>query len=143
LPLLSLLEHHHRRKRRHIAFVFFFSNTKKTKHTRKQQKKKPREVRELTFKFPFSPFTFGSHFCPLVFALLFQTLSPDIFLFSSRRKIKHKEKKTIEKKKYVEKGGSLPSSSHSTFSLLAPASTFLLLHLCFKCFILAFSSFQA
>jgi len=35
-----------------------------------------------------------------------------------------KKKKTIDKKKYVEKGGSLPSSSYSALSLLIPAFTF-------------------
>jgi hypothetical protein len=64
-----------------------------------------------------------------------------IFFFSSRRKKKHKEKKTIEKKKNAKKGGSLPSSSHSAFSLLVPAFAFLLLHFRFKSFLL--TSFQA
>jgi len=43
-----------------------------------------------------------------------------------------KIKKTMEKKKYAKKGGSLPSSSHSALSFLAPASTFLLLPFRFK-----------
>ncbi len=45
-------------------------------------------------------------------------------------------------KKNAEKGRSLPLSSLSTLSLLALASTFPLLHSCFKCFLLAFSSPQ-
>jgi len=47
--------------------------------------------------------------------LLFQTLSPNIFFFSSKRK----EKKTIKKKRNVEKGRSFPSSSHFTLSIFA------------------------
>jgi len=43
--------------------------------------------------------------------------SPSIFFFSSIR-----EKKTIEKKKYAKKGGSLPSSSRFALSFLALAS---------------------
>jgi hypothetical protein len=58
-------------------------------------------------------------------------------------KKKHKEKKTIEKKKYANKGRSLPSNSRYTLSLLTPASTLSLLHFRFKCFLLASSSFQA
>jgi len=46
------------------------------------------------------------------------------------------------KKKPQKKGGSLPSSSHSALSLLAPTSAFLLLHFGFKCFLLAFSFYQ-
>jgi len=67
------------------------------------------------FWLPCCPLIFGSHFCPLTFAFLFQILSPSIFFFSSIRK----EKKTIKKKKNAEKGRSVPSSSHSTLSLLA------------------------
>jgi len=54
-----------------------------------------------------------------------------------------KEKKTIEKKKNVKKGRSLPSNSHSALSLLALASALPLLHFRFKHFLLASSSSQA
>ncbi len=123
------LQHHHKRSWHHIVVIFFFSNTKKIKHTTQ----KPRKGSELTFKLSLCPSL-------LVFAstLLFQTLSPDIFFFSSRRK-KKQRKKNIEKKN-AEKGGSLPSSSHSTLSLLAFASTLPLLPFCFKRFLLASSS---
>jgi hypothetical protein len=69
----------------------FSSSKKKHTHTHTQRKKNHREEkkckegRELSFKLSFCPFTS---------ALLFQTLSPDIFFFSSRRK----EKKTPTKK---------------------------------------------
>jgi hypothetical protein len=47
-----------------------------------------------------------SRFCPPASALLFPTLSPSIFFFSSKKKEKkHKEKKTIEKKKMQRKEG--------------------------------------
>jgi hypothetical protein len=112
----SLLQHHHRRRQRHTAIVFFFSNTNKTKHTRKQQPKKPREWRELTFKLSLCLLTFGSRF----YLFVSNTFSWHLLLLKQKEK-----KKNIEMKKNVEKGGSLPSSSCSAFSLLAPASTFL------------------
>jgi hypothetical protein len=57
--------------------------------------------------------------------------------------LKHRKDKTHNKttKENQEKGRSLPSSSRSAFLLLAPASTFLLLHFRFKRFLLA-SSFS-
>jgi len=120
--------------------IFFFSSKRKEKKTKKKKHRKEnkcREGRELAFKLPLYPFTFGFCFYPPTSALLFQTLSLDIF-FSSRRK----EKKNIEKKRNAEKGGSLPLSSHSTLSLLAFASTLPLLPFCFKHFLLASSSSQ-
>jgi hypothetical protein len=66
-------------------------NQRKKNH---REKKKCKEGRELSFKLPFYPLFFGSHFCLPTFALLFQTLSLDMFLFSSRKK----EKKTKKKK---------------------------------------------
>jgi len=120
--------------------LFLFKHREEKKHN-KTTKKIPRERKELTFKFPLCPFTFGFHFCPPTFALPFQVFSLGIFFFLSKKK-KHKEEKTIEKKKYADKGRSLPSSSHSALSLLASASTFLLLHFHFKRFFLASSSYQ-
>jgi hypothetical protein len=81
-----LLCHHllfkHRKEGHGVIFFFFFSNTKK------QQKKKPKEGRKLTFKLPFCPLTFGSHFCLPVFALPFQVFSLGIFFLSSKKKKK-------------------------------------------------------
>jgi hypothetical protein len=75
--------------------------------------------------------------------LLFQTLSPDIFFFSTRKKQnKTKKEKTIEKKRNAKKGENFPSSSRSALSLLAPAFTLPLLPFCFKCFFLASSASQ-
>jgi len=66
-----------------------------------------------------------------------------LLLLKHKEEKKHKKKTTKKtKKKNQEKGGNLPSSSCSTFSLLAPASGLLFLHFHFKCFILASSSSQ-
>jgi len=58
--------------------------------------------------------------------------------------LKHRKDKTHNKttKENQEKGRSLPLNSCSTLSLLAPTFAFSLLHFCFKCFLLASSSFQ-
>jgi len=58
--------------------------------------------------------------------------------------LKHRKDQTHNKttKKNQEKGGSLPLSSCSALSLLAPTFALSLLHFCFKCFLLASSSFQ-
>jgi hypothetical protein len=61
------------------------------------------------------------------------------FFFSNTKKIKHTRKQL---KKNQKKGGSLPSSSCSTFSLLVLASALPFLHFRFMCFLLASSSFQ-
>jgi hypothetical protein len=120
------------------VIVFFFSNTKKTKDQKKKKnkKKKPKERKELTFKLPLYPLTFGYRFHPSVL------LSPTIFFFSSRRK-KKQRKKTIEKNRNVEKGGRFPSSSYYVLSLLGLAFALPFLPFCFKRFFLAFSSSQA
>jgi hypothetical protein len=129
--LFFSLEHHHKKKQRHIVVVFFFSNIEKTKHIRKQQK----ETKRRKGTYLQAP-TLPSHFWFLLLPSRFCTsissaFSPNIF-FS-----KTKEKKNINKKKFAEKGRSLPSSSHSAFSFLAPASGLPLLHFHFKCFLLA------
>ncbi len=119
----TLLCHHlllRQRKGHGVVFFFFFLKHKEDKTHKKTTKKKPKEGKELTFKLPFCLLTFGSHFCLLVFALLFHVLSPGIFFFSSSKK-----KKTIEKKKHVKKGRSLPSSSYFALSLLTLAFAFL------------------
>jgi len=105
---------------------FYFQAKEKNTHTQRKKNHREKNIckkeRELTFKLPFCPFTFDSHFYPFTFAFVFQVFSLGIFFFSSKRKEKkHKGKKTIEKKKYVEKGRSLPSSFCSTFSFLALA----------------------
>jgi Na+(H+)/acetate symporter ActP len=70
--------------------------------------------------------------------LLFQKFFPGIFFFSRK-----KNKKTIEKKRNVEKGGSFPSSSHFAFSILTFTFALALLPFYFKRFFLAYSSSQA
>jgi hypothetical protein len=104
-------------------------------------------MKELSFKLPFCPFTFGFHFYPFASALPllpshFCPFVSNIFSLASSSFQAKKKKKTIEKKRNVEKGGNFPSSSHSAFSLLALASTLPLLPFCFKRFFLASSSFQ-
>jgi len=87
-----------------FSLGIFFSNKRKKQKPRK--KKKCREGRELSFKLPFCPLTFGSCLCLPTSTLLFQTLSLGIFFFSTRRKEKQtKKKKTIEKKKMHRKEG--------------------------------------
>jgi hypothetical protein len=81
----SSLQHHHKRRKQQCVVIFFFSNIEKTKHTKKQQKNTKRR-KELTFKFPLYPFTFGSRFCTPTFALPFQVFSLGIFFFSSEEK---------------------------------------------------------
>jgi hypothetical protein len=76
--------------------IFFLSNRRGKKNHR--EKKNAKKGRELTFKLLFCPFTFGSRFCLLTFALLFQAFFLSIFFFSSKNK-NNAEKKPIEKKK--------------------------------------------
>ncbi len=61
------------------------------------------------------------------------------FFFSNTKKIKHTRKQLRKNQK---KGGSLPSSSRSAFSLLVLTSAFSFLHFRFMCFLLASSFFQ-
>jgi hypothetical protein len=61
------------------------------------------------------------------------------FFFSNTKKIKHTRKQL---KKNQKKGGNLPSSSRSAFSLLVLTSAFQFLHFRFMCFFLPSSSFQ-
>jgi hypothetical protein len=69
--------------------IFFFSSRRKKKTKKKKhRKKKCREGRELAFKLPFYPLTFGFCFYPPTSALLFQTLSFGIFFFLSKKKKK-------------------------------------------------------
>ncbi len=119
----TLLCHHlllrHKKEGHGVVFFFFFSNTKETKHTRKQQKKDQKKGGSL-------PSSSHSALSLLALASAFLFLHfcfKCFFLASSSFQVK--KKKTINKKKYVEKGGSLPSSSCSALSLLIPAFTFL------------------
>jgi hypothetical protein len=115
------------------------SQTHKRQNTQKNNKKKPKKGRSL----PSISYSTLSFLAP-AFALSLQVFFPGIFFFTiKKKKKKHKEKKTIEKKIYVEKGKRLPSSSHSAFSLLALTYALSLLHFCFKCFVLALFSSQA
>jgi hypothetical protein len=146
----SLFQQHHRKRHRRIVIIFFFSTTPPQKKTmapyyclfllkhkeNKTPKKKPREGRELTFKLSFCLLTFGSRFY-----FLFQTFSPRIFFFSSRKK--NKEKKNHREKRNVEKGRSLPSSSCYAFSFLAPISTLLFFPFRLKCFLLGIFFFSS
>jgi uncharacterized membrane protein len=77
----------------HGVFLFSIIQGKKT-----QRKKRCRKGRQFSFKLPLYPLTFGSYFYPFVFALMFQTLSLNIFFFSSRKKKNHREEKKIQKK---------------------------------------------
>jgi preprotein translocase subunit YajC len=101
-----------------FSWHLFFLKQKKRKKKTIEKKKKCKEGKKFSFKLPLYLLTFGSHFCPPTFALLFQTLSLGIFFFSNRRRKKKQKKKTIEKKKNVEKGRSFPLSSRFAFSLL-------------------------
>jgi len=78
--------------------IFFFSSRKKKKKNHIEEKI-CRERKELTFKLPFCPLIFGSHFYLPTFAFPFQVFSFSIFFFSRRRK----EKKNTKKKKKTEK----------------------------------------
>ncbi len=66
---------------------------------------------------PTLPFHFWLSLLPFCFKCF--------LLASSSSQTKEKKRKTIEKKRNAEKGGSFPSSSCSTLSLLASASTLL------------------
>jgi len=67
--------------------IFFFSNRIKEKENH-GEKKNCRKRKEFSFKLLLYPLTFGSRFCPPTSGLLFQTLFPNIFFFSNKRKKK-------------------------------------------------------
>jgi len=77
---------------------FLLFRHREDKTHKKTTKKKPREGRELTFKFSLCFLTFGFRFCPPAFALSFQVLSLGTF-FSNIRKKKPQRKKNHRKKK--------------------------------------------
>jgi hypothetical protein len=104
-----------------FILTFSFYQVEGEKKTTKKNKYAKRR-RELTFKLLFCPFTFGSHFCLLTFALLFQALSLSIFFFSNKKKKTTQNKKPIEKKKNANKGRILLSSFRFALSFLAPTS---------------------
>jgi preprotein translocase subunit YajC len=78
--------------------IFFFSNKRNEKKNH-IEKKKCKERREFSFKLLLCSLTFGSRFCPPTSTLLFQILSPSIFLFFSSRRKKKLKKNHREKKK--------------------------------------------
>jgi len=79
---------------KHFLLTFSFSQVEEKKNHREKKNV------ELTFKLSFCPLTFDSCFWLLVFALLFQALSPWHFLFLKwKTKKKTTKKKTIKKKK--------------------------------------------
>ncbi len=69
----------------HILFL-------KQKEKKHKKEKKWRKGREISFKLPCCPFIFGFRFCPLISTFLFQTLSPNIFFLSKRKKNQNKTK---------------------------------------------------
>jgi hypothetical protein len=110
--------------------IFFFPSKRKEK---KQRKKKCRKGKKLSFKL--------LHCLSLLAPTSALSLLPFYFkhflLISSsqaKERKKNKGKKTIEKKKNAKKGRILPSTFHSTLSLLAPTFGLMFLPFCFKCF---------
>jgi hypothetical protein len=125
----TLLCHHlllrQRKKGHDIVFFFFFSNTKKIKHIKKQLKKNQKKGKSLPssshFAFSLLVLAFAFPFLHFHFMCFFLASSS----FQVVRKKNKKKKKTIEKKKHVKKGRSLPSSSFFALSLLTLAFAFL------------------
>jgi Na+/H+ antiporter NhaD/arsenite permease-like protein len=118
---------------------FQLQEEKKEKKNHKEEKK-CRKGKELSFNLLLCFLIFGSCFYLHTFGLLFQTLFLGIFFFLRKKK---KKKKKKHRKKNVEKEKNLLSSSRFALSILTPASSTLpLLPFCFKCFLMASSSFQ-
>jgi hypothetical protein len=69
--------------------------TQRRQNNKKTTKKKPRKGRELTFKLPFYPFIFGSHF----YLSVSNAFSWHLFLLKLKKTKQNKEKETIEKDK--------------------------------------------
>ncbi len=85
-------------KRFLLTFFSFQTNRRKEKKRKlkknHREKKNCRERKEFSFKLPLCLLIFGSHFWPLVFALLFQVLSPShLLLFKQRKRKKNTKKK--------------------------------------------------
>jgi len=102
------------------CFLLASSSFQEKKNHREE--KKCKEGRELSFKLSLCPFTLCSYFCPLTFALLFQTFYFGIFFFSSIKKEK-KRKKCIERRELTFKLALCPLTFGSRFCPLV--STFL------------------
>ncbi len=81
------------------------------------------------------PFHFWLPLLPLYFK--------HFLLASSFSQVEEKKKKTLKKKKNAKKWRSLPSSFHSTLSLLAPTFGLLFLPFCFKHFLLRIFFFSS
>ncbi len=120
-------------------FFLLYNITIENKNT---QENNPKKNQEKGKNLPSSSrFTFS--FLVLSSTFLFQMLFLGIFFFSKKKRKGKKKNNTIEKKRNAEKGRSFPSSSHSTFSLLALISALPLLPNCFKRFFLTSSYSQA
>jgi flagellar biosynthesis protein FlhB len=126
--------------------LFFFSSIRRRRRKKKTIKKKKNAKKGGNFPssshFALSLLAFTSTFLLLPF--YFKHFLLGIFFFS---KLKFKNKKIKNNKnreeKNAEKGGRLPSSSHSTFSLLAPTFSLLFLPFYFKCFLLGIFFFSS
>ncbi len=114
---------------------------KKTKKKNHREEKNAKKRRSFPLKSHSALSPFGSHFWLLTYALLFQTLSPDIFFFSSKKKQKnkknHREKQKCNEGRAYFQAFILPSH----FLLLLMASYFC--HFVSNTFSSAFSSSQA
>jgi len=97
---------------------------KKTKKKNHREEKNAKKGRSFPLKSHSALSPFGSHFWLLTYALLFQTLSPDIFFFSSKKKQKnkknHREKQKCNEGRAYFQAFILPSH----FLLLLMASYF-------------------
>jgi len=70
-----------------FCFKHFFlaSSSSQVEEKKKNKEKNVGKGRSFPLKSHSALSPFGSHFCPLAFSLLFQTLSPNIFFFSSEK----------------------------------------------------------
>ncbi len=109
-----------------VVFFFLYLKHKEDethkKTTKKQNQKKGGSLPSSS-RSAFSLLVFASAFLFLHFRFMCFLLTSSSFQVV--RKKKHKEKKTINKKKHVKKGRSLPLSSYSALSLLTLAFAFL------------------
>jgi len=121
----TLLCHHlllRQRKEGHgVIFFFLFFKHKEDKTHKKTTKKNQKKGGSLpsSSRFAFSLLVLASAFPFLHFRFMCFLLASSSFQVV--RKKKHKEKRTIKKKKHIKKGRSLPSSSYSALSLLTLA----------------------
>ncbi len=107
----------------------------KKKHKEKKNHKEEKNA-DKGRRFPLNSCFALSLLAPAFALLLLPYCFKRFLLASFYSQVEEKKKKTIEKKKNAEKGGSLPSRSRSTTSLLAPTSGLMFLPLRFKRFLL-------